>query len=554
MSEKLKVVVLACILLVALFLRLWGVNFGLPYVYHFDEHFYINTALQLGAGVWHNPPYAATGLSNILFGEYALYYLLGRTSGWFESPTQFAMAYRSDPTVFYLLARGTVAAMATTTVLVVYGLGSAVRGGKVGMLAALFLTISFLHVRDAHYAVPDAAMPLFVVLSILLAVQALNGQGRWRQSKLMLAGIAGGFAIAMKWIALPVMIPLGLASFCAWRQAVNAKQHEKIQHVLLLTSAGLAIGFVLGSPQILMNPHPYLREALGQYASGQAGGFEFWQVDDVSGWRFYLNTLLWGLGPALVGFAIMGVCMRLADGIRMQRCVSWLLVLFPLVYYISMGATRHYFARYTLPLAPFLALFAAEAVTFATEWLRMNKSIKAGQIVLGALAITIIVQPLANSIRHDLLLTDADTRTLAKLWIERHIPPGVKIAVDWPTHVPPLSTPEHTDPHSERVYDVTIVGGTGLSEHSVEWYRRNGFDYLIASSFIYRIPVVFPEQERERQAFYTSLAREFTAVQTFYPTGNASEPDFIFDEIYGPAISLWQRERPGPTIRIYQVK
>jgi hypothetical protein len=29
---------------------------------------------------------------------------------------------------------------------------------------------------------------------------------------------------------------------------------------------------------------------------------------------------------------------------------------------------------------------------------------------------------------------------------------------------------------------------------------------------------------------------------------------FIFDEIYGPAISLWQRERPGPTIKVYRLK
>jgi hypothetical protein len=29
--------------------------------------------------------------------------------------------------------------------------------------------------------------------------------------------------------------------------------------------------------------------------------------------------------------------------------------------------------------------------------------------------------------------------------------------------------------------------------------------------------------------------------------------DFIFDELYAPAISLWQRQRPGPTITIFRI-
>ena len=44
-----------------------------------------------------------------------------------------------------------------------------------------------------------------------------------------------------------------------------------------------------------------------------------------------------------------------------------------------------------------------------------------------------------------------------------------------------------------------------------------------------------------------ALAKEFSA------TPDGSEPPFVFDEIYGPVASLWQRERPGPTIKIYQL-
>ena len=87
----------------------------------------------------------------------------------------------------------------------------------------------------------------------------------------------------------------------------------------------------------------------------------------------------------------------------------------------------------------------------------------------------------------------------------------------------------------------------------MQWYREQGFDYLIASSFIYRIPLVDRERDAERQAFYASLDQELELVQEFRPYQGDTEPPFIFDEIYGPAVSLWQRERPGPTIKIYRI-
>ena len=358
----------------------------------------------------------------------------------------------------------------------------------------------------------------------------------------------------MKWIALPVVLPGCWVRFCRSKQLIDVSEGKKVQPLLLLAVAGLALGFLLGSPQILMNPAPYVREAIGQYSAGQTGGFEFWQVDEASGWLFYLNTLVYGLGPVFAALAIVGGLRRLARVIRTRECISWLLILFPGIYYLLMGSTRHYFARYALPLTPFMALFAAEVIVVTAEWLKNKKGAGLSWVIFGVITAATVAQPLANSLRHDMLLTRTDTRMLAKRWIERNIPAGARIALDWPTHGPPLSTPDRSVPVSDRVYDVTTIGGAGLSEHSVDWYREQGFEYLIASSFIYQIPLLSPEQDQQRKAFYASLGRDLTEVQVIYPTSDGSEPNFIFDEIYGPVISLWQRERPGPTLRIYQLR
>lgn len=544
---------LTAILAVALGLRVWGIGFGLPYAYHVDEHFYINTALNLGAGVLNNPPYAPVGLSNILFPEYAVYFVLGRIQGIFMSPQQFEAAYRTDPTVFFLLARLTSAVLGTLTVLPAYWLGRILRPRRptaTGLLAASLVAVSFLYVRDAHYGVPDVAMSFMVTLAVSIILAGVN---RSLNRLIYLGGLVAGAAISMKWTALPVALPVLLGSFFVAEKNRKEKGNAALLRTLLVTGLCVALGFALTSPQLIINPGPYVREAFGQLGAGQAGGFEIWQIDTVPGWLFYIKTLGYGLGVLMGGLALLGVVNRLRLALRGRDRMIFLLLAFPAAYFVVMGATRHYFARYALPLVPFAAVFAADAIVWLTDRLA-QRSRPLASAVATVLVFAAIIQPLAASIRHDILLTRTDTRTLAKVWIEQNIPEGAKIAVDWPTHGPPLATPALATPHSQRVYDVTIVGGTGLSDHPAAWYREQGFDYLIASSFIYRIPLVFPQEHQKRQAFYAALGEEFEAIQTFSPTADGREPDFIFDEIYGPAISLWQRERPGPILTVYKVE
>jgi len=538
------------ILTLALGLRIWGIGFGLPFVYHYDEHFYINTALSLGAGVLNNPPYTPTGLPNILFGEYASYYVMGKALGHFASPQEFEAAYRSDPTVFYLMGRLTSAILGVATALALYLLAKTAANPTTGLMAAGLLAVSFLHVRDSRYSVPDIAMPFFAVLAVGLAAVGVR-QAKRRYT--YLAGIAGGLAVAMKWTGLPIAVAVWWASVCVGNQAQNRTIGKLLNRTVAFTALLFAFGFALGSPQILISPAPYLNEALGQYGAGQAGGFEIWQVDTLPGWLFYGKTLSYGVGVVLLALAIAGGLCRLILVVKMGDKMSILLLSFPLTYYLLMGSTRHYFARYALTLVPFVALFAAEAITTTAAWVGARRTrLMWGLAAL--LTVGAIAQPLAQSVRHDLLLTRQDTRTLAKQWIEATIPEGTKIAVDWPVHGPPLSTPERPVPYSNKVYDVATGRGTGLSDHPVAWYREQGYDYLIASSFIYNIPLVYEDRDAERRAFYTSLDQELELVQEFRPYEGDAEPPFIFDEIYGPAIGLWQRERPGPVIRIFRVR
>lgn len=552
MSPKSRLAIVA-IFLIALCLRLWGIGFGLPHFYHYDEHFYINTALNLGAGVLNNPPYAPVGLSNILFLEYASYFVLGRIRGIFMSAQQFEAAYRADPTVFYILARITSATLGALTTLPAFWIGRLLgpqRREVTGWLAAGLVAISFLFVRDSHYGVPDIAMSFFCALAVALTLWSIDCR---RCSFIYLAGLVAGIAVSMKWTAMPIILAVLFGSLLITEKHPGAKDCKDRMRIFILTGVSCGLGFVLSSPQVVISPGPYIREAFGQLAAGQAGGFDIWLVDTLPGWLFYVKVLSYGLGIPILVLSAVGVVGRLAVTFTRRSVQSLLLLLFPVIYFLVMGATRHYFARYALPLVPFAAVFAADAIDWIVRSLG-NYNRQLAPAAGAVLVLAAVAQPLASSMRHDILLTRPDTRTIAKEWIETNLPAGAKIALDWQTHGPPLASPEHTVPGAARVFDVLIVGNTGLSEHPITWYRENGFDYLISSSFISEISLVFPEQDRARRTFQASLSEELELIHKFSPATTGVDLPFIFDEIYGPAISLWQRERPGPMLDIYRLQ
>lgn len=98
--------------------------------------------------------------------------------------------------------------------------------------------------------------------------------------------------------------------------------------------------------------------------------------------------------------------------------------------------------------------------------------------------------------------------------------------------------------------------GKGLSDHSIDWYQEQGYQYLVTCSFINDLSLSNPNADAKRDDFYASLDQQLTLVKEFLPYQGEDEKaiPFIFDEIYGPAVSMSNRDRPGPVIKIYQIK
>ncbi len=75
------------------------------------------------------------------------------------------------------------------TVAIIYFLGRRLRGPATGIIGALFVALSFSHVRYARWALPDVPMACFVTLSLLFALKIAEDS---RTSCYILAGMFAG--------------------------------------------------------------------------------------------------------------------------------------------------------------------------------------------------------------------------------------------------------------------------------------------------------------------------------------------------------------------------
>jgi hypothetical protein len=310
------------------------------------------------------------------------------------------------------------------------------------------------------------------------------------------------------------------------------------------------VAAVAASPYFIVVPRDVIYDAYMALVRAGQIGFDGWRIDSIdNGYLFYLKTLWWGIGSGLLLVSIIGV----VCGVFRHEPEDLVLLSFPVVYFLIAGhQVQYYFARFIIPIIPVLLIIAAILLHDVVIRLTQYQPSQTALLFLGSLLLT--VAPLANIIRFDYLLTQTDTRTLAKEWIEENIPAGARIAVEWPFFGPPLATKTKNFPRSVQVYDVETIDRFGVGDYPYQWYEAQGFNYVITSSFISDLELMDPDRNLTRRRNYESLPLLGTVLHRVQAYDSESDASFVFDEIYGPAISLWQRERPGPTVRIYKVK
>lgn len=562
-----RVLAILFVLAAAAALRLPGLSWGLPQVY--EE----GTPLKQAWEMWGWGPVASFDLNPHFFRypSLALYLQLLveailwvglRIAGSISSTLDFRFLYHTDPTAFYLAGRAVTALFGIASVALCYLVGTAIGGRIGGWFSALLLAVNVFHIERSQAVEVDVPLTCFVLLALWAAVRI--GQ-RPTQRAALAGGVAVGLAASIKYTGLFAAVPILVAHLVGARERKPGAR--RVRANLLLAAGAAALAFAATSPFVLLDWRHALADlrservhmAVGHFGGGGSASWVFYSralVDRLLGWP--LVALAAG---GLIYFAIL----------RRRR---WALVLgsFVLAYGLAVGSWTMRADRYLLPLLPVAILFAGASVAAAAGRFRAGlrgnagtarprgaevngtarklagasqpevaPSIGIARTVGVALLFAVAAAPQALRFPEHLVRLRPDTRTLAKVWIEEHVPAGSFLVSEaWgPDFLDPLDLVAVEPELRERLRQA----GRLYAFHQIpllqvypeltgpfyDLHLYAAADYVITTSTVRDRYQRKPEEYPRQAAFYRTLDLRFEKAATF-------EPD----------------RRPGPTVIVYR--
>ncbi len=516
LALKPEFVALAGILILATGLRFAGINQSLPYLDNPDEPTTVTAAIKmLQTGDlnphffrWPSLPFYTQFLLSIP------QFLAGVSSGAYSTLNQIV------PEGFYLIGRLLSATLGVGTVLVTYLIGRKLYGAGVGLLAALILTILPLHSEHSKYVTPDIMVDFFAALTLLFATYIYkSGERKWY----LWAGVAAGLTTGSKYNVAVVLITIVLAHFLQQPESKAVKPQIKN----LFLSLALAVGvFILTTPFIIFDLSGFLNELAFQVRHYTLEGHGLASEGD--SWKAYLRYFY---NEAFVNQAVIALGGGVLLALVRQRRADWLVLSFPAVGYLFFSSALVHFPRNLMPLLPPLAILSACFIFWlagALWWLwkrlfgKGKEVVSAAPTLAGIIVVILFSALFVFSIQNSFLTTryylQPDTRREAGEWIVQNIPEGAQLRLE--RFTPYLSAQRYKGVNEQRP-----VGAWPL-----DYYRQQGYDYLVASSYEYRDLIASDPQAATN---YRSIFQNATLVREF--PGDSTD-------------------HPGPTIRIYKVQ
>src|SRR5436190_17542339 len=499
----------AAIFVVALALRVYGASGSLPYVAHPDEPKLINSATHIVKTGKLNPnlyiwPSFYIYLEALVIRAHLLW---GMLRGYYAGPRSLpdvSDIFSLAPGV-YVWARTFTAIVGATTATLLYTVGRDMFNGsrRVGVVAALMLTVSPLHIEYSHYALTDVPLGLMGVL-VLWASYRLSrtppSSGLWPDNSLrwptLLCGLLVGIATGTKYNGLYLMVIPLTAWIIAWRriarETARSDEDDEDQSrrtrswprlLLSIASIPLAalVGFLLVEPYAVIDARAFASGFLfqvGAYLPAQSLG-EVWHsvqahIDGLSQNNSYF------LMPAALG----AIAMVLNVPVRNR---AWLLIPFPVFYLLAMSRFSLTYVRNLIVTLPFLALMAGYLVDLlATQLMTMARRsvaipnrhvwglVRWVIVVVGLLLI--VAEPFRVSTGYARYMGEQESRNLAWTWMQQEMKQGARFAAelhpwqtqDWPDVLAfDVENPDNSNP---------------LTTRPPEWFANHGYEYVVLNS------------------------------------------------------------------------
>ena len=554
--------VLLVILLIGAALR----YYGLHHVESPDENNEVFEALRVASGKFNLNRWHKKGYQNILAVEYGIYFAIGYVLNMFYNPMDFAAKIIRNMEPLFLIGRYTTATMGTLSVALIYMIGQRIYNSRIGLAAAVLLSVSTVHIWTSHLVGTDVPLTFFFLLSFYFICRFFDSGKLIDYSS---AAFFGAVAINIKIIG----VGIGIIFVSAHLLKCKKEKRRYIRYIyskeVLYSLAAFIAGYIISNPAIILGLKQWIMSFIWQYGiyTNVYDDVPYMMGDNTYFIYLRLLNLEFGLPLSLLTMASLIYAVYKRDN------WDYILITFIGAIFLVLSNTNFLVQnRYLMVVLPALYLLTGR---FLDSFLnKFSISQRRQGAILSVVIILLSFYPLMNSLKYVITLTEENTSVTSKRWIESNISPGSKILIDAGRTV--ISSGPRLNQSREKLeeqlkvirnlkdgetfdspqvkivdsyaaiyfeillrnmpqttYDITTTE-LGRNVESIDYYRENGFDYIIHDEGLnYRIKdPIWRKKYPISVEFYESLDKKLQLIKTFSPS----------------------RTRSGPIIKIYKVR
>ncbi len=487
--------ILFFIMIVAFFFRIYGINWDSGFHFHPDERMLIMVADRIRFWSQMNPDF-------FNYGSLPVYLLVGAS----QLIDRIIGSSITNYDGLLFVGRWLSLSSDLIILMLVYKISVHLFQNKsAAVWSAFFYAIAFFPIQNSHFFIVDTFLNLF---STLLIYQLLLFQHNPSYRRIIFIGITFAAAITSK-ISAVIFLPIILMVLLY----PHPKHENILQRILyffqkILTNNRLHMLTILKNDLLRLilfslitvmfsaffMPYAFIeherfvsdiQQQIKMNSDAYIFPYTLQYVGTLPYWYYVKNIFLWGLGPIISIFTLIGIG-ALISKLRIHHLKFELLQkkyllfgLFYLLYFLIIGKSAVKFMRYMLLLYPFFAVMAGYGIykiqTMQFKIYRYNINL---QPITKLFVISFASVSIFWTFPFIMIYSVPNTRIQATQWINQFIPYGSVLGVEhWDDRVPIF------DPGNYEYEELTLYDLPDDQNKIANHYRKlQHVDYIVIAS------------------------------------------------------------------------
>lgn len=548
-------IIILIITILAFGIRVGGIN----YHSYGDETAQIYKSLQIGLlDFSENSNIGAFSFINFII--LGIYYIATRLVGINADLNEFIANYYKGGHDIFVVSRLGECIAATLSIIALYNVGKEIFNKKTGIIAALFLSFSFIPVQISQIARGQSYCLLFILIAIYYTYKIIDNPG---QKNYIIAALATGSAVSIRIFSLIAIIPgIVLCHYLSYRRR---KKPKKIFINLFLYLIVSASAFLFFNIEYIINPFAMISDHINSMnvvtSSAQSGIKYIGSIVSDPALYYFLRGFPFSVGWIVYTISILGM-VHLAC--RKRWLQFGIITSFIIPYVVLLSLAGIVSPRYLFPVIPILILSGAWFINEVIDNIKLS-----WRKIFYIIPVIIIIPQGIKIIKYDINRNKTTTLELSREWIFKNIPDGARVAVESMGYMgPPLNLNRVLDneiynlslPELKKLYMERQKKGPGSSQ-AIKYFIENPpypKYYIINLGVREPVSIEILQSKNPEYVVTSSMARE-----TYNnPIYKEKYPDFVESRLkmYEWLEKKWfflncfkpSSKHPGPEIRVYK--